>query len=202
MSAGAIELALRLPWGERVLEAHGVVRLGLVGPSGIGKSTALRAIAGVERRVSGRIVLGETVWQDSASHRFVRPELRRVGWVPQDARLFPHVDVAANVGWTNAAHDELRAAVTRALGVDGLGARRPRHLSGGERQRVALARALLARPSVLLLDEPFTALDRNLRAQVIAFVAGHVRAHGIPLVVVSHDERDLGELVDHVVELK
>ncbi|HHO49457.1 MAG TPA: ATP-binding cassette domain-containing protein [Deltaproteobacteria bacterium] len=167
----------------------------LVGPSGAGKSTALRIFAGLERRARGWLAFGAQRWQDRGL--FVPPHRRGVGWVPQDACLFPHLSVRDNLGYARAPEAEIQAVAER-LSVQSLLERRPRHLSGGERQRVALGRALLARPRLLLLDEPFAALDAPLRVRLAADLASLCRERALPLVVVSHHEDDVEILADEV----
>ena len=163
--------------------------VGVAGPSGAGKTTLLRILAGLERGARGRVVVGGRVLQDTAAGRFVPPWRRAVGWVPQDATLLPHRSVAANLGWSGAPPAEV-AELADALRVSHLLRRMPRHLSGGERQRVALARALLARPRLLLLDEPFSALDPELRAEVLEVVRARAAREGGQLVLASHDRAD------------
>jgi molybdate transport system ATP-binding protein len=163
--------------------------LAIVGPSGAGKSTLLRVLAGIEPRARGLVVVDGETWQDRERGVVVPPWLRRVGWVPQETLLFPHLSVAQNLGYAGAGPD----AVTEVAGLLQVGAlldRRPRRLSGGERQRVALGRALLSNPRILLLDEPFSALDRPLRSQLTARVGELARARSLPLFLVSHDEED------------
>ncbi|MEE8147927.1 MAG: ATP-binding cassette domain-containing protein, partial [Longimicrobiales bacterium] len=167
----------------------------IVGPSGSGKSTLLRILAGVERRAEGTVRFRGETWQDSEMGVWMPPWKRGVGWVPQDELLFPHLSVSENLGYAGAsaaAIDEM----ARLLSVDHLSNRRPRYLSGGERQRVALGRALLASPRLLLLDEPFSALDRVLRREVVEKVGSLARERSIPLVLVSHDETDAELMAD------
>jgi molybdate transport system ATP-binding protein len=199
----ALDLGVALDLGPTHLDlrlASGARTIALVGPSGAGKSSCLRVLAGVERRGVGRLVVNGAVWQDSAARRFVPPWLRRVGWVPQDAALFPHCSVRENLAWTGPDADAL-AQIAALLEIAPLLDRRPRNLSGGERQRVALGRALLARPDLLLLDEPFAALDRPLRRRVATAVASLCRERALPLVFVSHDDADVTSLAEEIWSL-
>ncbi len=162
--------------------------LGIVGPSGCGKTTLLRVIAGVESRASGEVrALGE-VWQGPG--QFVPAWKRGVGWVPQDALLLPHLTTLQNLEYAGRSSREETLEIADLLGVTELIHRSPRHLSGGERQRVALGRALLAKPRILLLDEPFSALDPALRSRLRRVIADRVTG-GPRAVLVTHDERDL-----------
>jgi molybdate transport system ATP-binding protein len=167
--------------------------IALVGPSGCGKSTTLRILAGLERRAVGRVRFGGETWQDAGI--FVPPHRRQVGWVPQDACLFPHLTVAGNLGYAGATKSDVRAMAER-LGLGAVVDRAPRNLSGGERQRVAVGRALLANPRLLLLDEPFAALDPPLRARLAADVAAIARERALPVIVVSHHPDDAAALAD------
>lgn len=187
-----LELSLRLPIGAEELRLELVTEalsVAIFGPSGGGKSTLLRTIAGVERRASGIISVMGRKWLDSESGHFLPPWERGVGWVPQDYLLFPHLNVRANLAFGGASVEAVEE-VAQLLLVNHLLDRRPRRLSGGEQQRVALGRALLAGPKVLLLDEPFSALDRPLRNRVAAAVREHLRERKLPLILVSHDEAD------------
>lgn len=177
----------------------------VVGPSGCGKSTLLRTIAGLRRSTRGRIALGDETLGDEAS--FVPPERRRIGWVPQDASLFPHLTVAQNVAFGRAAMrrrgrdrrvDELLALT----GVVALADRYPDQLSGGQRQRVALARALAAEPRALLLDEPFAALDPRLRGELRQELRGLLGSLGVTAMLVTHDQAEALELADTVVVMR
>ncbi|HEY3013828.1 MAG TPA: ABC transporter ATP-binding protein [Nocardioides sp.] len=177
----------------------------VIGPSGCGKSTALRLIAGLERPDSGRIRIADDVVADGA--RFVQPEKRRVGLVFQDHALFPHLTVARNVafGIHRLPRAERDARVREVLDLVRLGhlaGRYPHELSGGEQQRVALARALAPRPAVVLLDEPFSSLDENLRAQVRAEVVGILRETGTTAVLVTHDQTEALSIGDRVVVMR
>jgi molybdate transport system ATP-binding protein len=178
----------------------------LFGPSGAGKSTVLAAIAGLFRPQSGRIAIaGETLF-DSERGIFVPARERRVGIVFQDARLFPHMNVHANLlyGWRRAAaraHDQTIDAVIALLGLEMLLARQPRTLSGGERARVALGRALLMSPRALLLDEPLTALDAPRKAEILPYLERLVEETKIPMLYVSHALDEVTQLADRMVVL-
>jgi molybdate transport system ATP-binding protein len=137
---------------------------------------------------------GET-WLDSASGTYLPPWLRRVGWVPQEASLFPHLSVRDNLGYAGVEPERV-LEIAALLEVRDLLDRRPRRLSGGERQRVALGRALLSSPRLLLLDEPFSALDRPLRDKLSRLVREWAEERAVPLVLVSHDEEDTRVLAD------
>lgn len=177
---------------EMCLESDALT-VAVFGPSGGGKSTLLRTLAGVEKRTTGMVRVGGEVWLDTGQGVFVDPWERGVGWVPQDYLLFPHLSVRENLRFGGGTPPEVEE-MARLLFVDHLLERRPRRLSGGEQQRVALGRALLSNPRLLLLDEPFSALDRPLRNRVGSQLSSFVRARGIPLVLVSHDEADAAAL--------
>ncbi len=172
----------------------------LLGPSGCGKTTMLRLIAGFERADRGEIVVSGRVVTRTATRTHVAPEARRVGMVFQDYALFPHLDVAGNVGYALGRRpDRARVAeVLELVGLTGLGHRRPHELSGGQQQRVALARALAPSPSVVLLDEPFSNLDAALRAEVRGEVRRLLRAAGVSALLVTHDQDEALSLSDEV----
>ena len=167
----------------------------ILGPSGSGKTTLLRALAGLEPNAEGRVSFGDEVWLDSDSGVSKPAWERRVGWVPQDALLFPHLSLRENLAYAGAGRSEAER-MAESLFLSDLLDRRPRFLSGGERQRVALGRALLSGPRLLLLDEPFSALDRPLRSEIAAMVRTFARENGTPIVLVSHDEHDAELLAD------
>jgi iron(III) transport system ATP-binding protein len=174
----------------------------LLGPSGCGKTTLLRILAGLERPDAGTVTIGDRVVTGPGARQWVPPERRRVGMVFQDWALFPHMSVGRNVGYGIPRRDPDRARrIDEALalvGLTGLGHRVPGTLSGGQQQRVALARALAPRPSVLLLDEPFSNLDTTLRVQVRAEVHALLTDLGVTSVFVTHDQDEAFVLGDHV----
>jgi len=175
----------------------------LFGPSGCGKTTVLRALAGLEH-AAGRVALGDQVWQDDATHCFVPTHRREIGYVIQDAALFPHLDVRRNLdyGRKRIAPPRRRIALDQAielLGIGALMARRPDTLSGGERQRVAIARALATSPALLLMDEPLSALDDARKAEVLPYLKRLHRELSIPVVYVSHALDEVAQLADHLV---
>lgn len=175
----------------------------ILGPSGCGKTTLLRVIAGFERPDTGLVSLG-TRQVAGAGAPFVQPERRRVGLVPQEAALFPHLNVAANVGFGI----RRRGSTTRVaellelVGLPGYGSRRPYELSGGEQARVALARALAPEPEVVLLDEPFAALDASLRAEIRDDVRAVLLATGATGVLVTHDQEEALSIADQVAVMR
>ena len=175
----------------------------VLGPSGCGKSTLLRVIAGFERPEAGTVAVGgRTV---SGPGTFVAPERRRVGIVPQEQALFPHLSVAANVGYGLPRGDGRAARVEEMLdlaGLAGLGGRMPHELSGGQQQRVALARALAPAPSVVLLDEPFANLDAALRVTLRAEVRNILRASGATAILVTHDQEEALSLAGTVAVMR
>ena len=173
----------------------------LLGPSGCGKTTVLRAVAGFHPIESGEILLHERVV--SRPGFMLPPESRRLGMVFQDHALFPHLTVAENVGFgvRGVSAAQRRGIVEEALatvGLSTLAQRYPHELSGGQQQRVALARALAPRPDVVLLDEPFSSLDVDLRERLSAEVRDILKRHGITAVVVTHDQHEAFALGDHV----
>lgn len=177
----------------------------VLGPSGSGKTTLLRCIAGFERPDAGAITLqGREL---SSPDRFVRPFGRGVGIVPQEGALFPHLTVGQNVGFglTGPRRQGRRARVSELLelvGLAGLGGRRPDQLSGGQQQRVALARALAPEPALILLDEPFSALDAQLRVELREEVRELLRRLGSTVILVTHDQAEALSLADHLVVMR
>lgn len=181
--------------------------IALVGRSGSGKTLTLRCIAGLERPDRGRIRIGERLLYDSESGVFVPAHRRRVGFVFQHYALFPHLTVAGNVlfGSPEREAEGRRAALARALTLcrlQGLEARYPREISGGQRQRVAIARALASGPEVLLLDEPFAALDRQTRDEVLVELGRILRGSRVPTVLVTHDAEEARALVEDLITME
>ena len=176
----------------------------LLGPSGCGKTTVLRAIAGFQPVQSGRIVLMQREVSSLAVH--VPPERRKIGMVFQDYALFPHLDVAANIGFglhrLTAGERERRVAELLALvGMTALAHRSPHELSGGQQQRVALARALAPRPELLLMDEPFSNLDITLREKLAIEVRDLLKETGTTAIIVTHDQHEAFAVADRIAVL-
>ena len=180
--------------------------LAVLGPSGSGKSTLLRVVAGLHRPTAGAVELGG---RDVTAEP---PERRGVGLVPQDGALFTHLDVAANTAFGLSRRDRLRlgrhperhprvAELLELLGLAELARRMPHELSGGQQQRVALARALAPRPRLVLLDEPFSALDAGLRNRVRDDVVAALRAQGVGALLVTHDQDEALQCADRVAVL-
>jgi ABC-type sulfate/molybdate transport systems ATPase subunit len=195
MASLRLDLSLRLRSFDVELELEvGRETLALVGPSGAGKTSVLRAVAGLARPERGTIACGDDVWFDRVRGIDRRPEERSVGYVFQEYALFPHLNVEDNVRFGGRRVDGL----LRRLRIDGLAKAKPAELSGGERQRVAVARALARDPAVLLLDEPMAALDPHTRASVRAELHDLLRELAIPALLVTHDFEDAAALADRV----
>lgn len=178
----------------------------LYGHSGSGKTTCLRCIAGLERADHGFIQINDEVWQDSDNGIFVPPHKRALGYVFQEASLFPHLSVLANLqfGLKRIAKSQRRvdmAQATELLGIGHLLERHPQHLSGGERQRVGIARALLTSPKLLLMDEPLAALDSQRKNEILPYLQRLHDELDIPVLYVSHAQDEVARLADHLVLL-
>ncbi|MBS0590672.1 MAG: ATP-binding cassette domain-containing protein [Proteobacteria bacterium] len=181
----------------------------LFGPSGAGKTQTLYAIAGLTRPERGHIRLGETLLFDSTREIDLPSRRRGIGYVFQDYALFPHLNVLQNVAFSvsrktvfspRTAPTEVHALLAR-FALDTLATSQPHELSGGQRQRVALARALAAKPRLLLLDEPFAALDASLRARLRTELLVVRREFDVPMIVITHDPDDVAALDGHVVRI-
>jgi molybdate transport system ATP-binding protein len=178
----------------------------LYGHSGSGKTTCLRCIAGLERAEDGFIQINDEVWQDSRTGLFVPPHKRALGYVFQEASLFPHLSVKANLefGLKRIPRNQRRvdmAQATELLGIGHLLDRHPQHLSGGERQRIGIARALLTSPKLLLMDEPLAALDSKRKSEILPYLERLHDELDIPVLYVSHAQDEVARLADHLVLL-
>ncbi|HEX6903391.1 MAG TPA: molybdenum ABC transporter ATP-binding protein [Thermoanaerobaculia bacterium] len=196
--------------GGFALEAAGEIDTGRVtaifGPSGSGKSTLLRTLAGLERGAAGRLSLGGDVWLDSARRLDVPAHRRPVGYMFQEARLFPHLSGLGNLQYAARRARRERQVVTFDEVVDALDLapllpRRPASLSGGERQRVALGRTLLTQPRLLLLDEPMSALDATRKMEILPYLEALHPRFGIPTLYVSHSVDEVALLADRILVL-
>jgi len=174
----------------------------VMGPSGAGKTSLLEAVAGLRRRVRGRVVVGGTTLFDDGAGVSLPPERRLVGYVPQDAGLFPHLSVLDNVRFGSRADASAVDVALDTLGIRPLLERRPRSLSGGERQRVALARALATRPRLLLLDEPLGALDPGLRERILPWLLRVRDEWGLPCLYVTHNVGEALAAASHLLLLR
>ncbi len=199
--------SLTLAYGrQKVVDGLGFVleqgRIGcLLGPSGCGKTTVLRAIAGFEPAAGGSILLDGRVVSDARRH--LPPEKRRIGMVFQDYALFPHLTVARNIGFGLRGLPEREVAerigaLLERIGLPGQGGRYPHELSGGQQQRVALARALAPRPALLLLDEPFSNLDVELRERLSAEVREIIKSSDTTAILVTHDQHEAFAVADEI----
>ncbi|WP_339540550.1 molybdenum ABC transporter ATP-binding protein [Pseudomonas sp. RA_5y_Pfl1_P24] len=196
-SGFALEVDLHLP-------GRGVTAL--YGHSGSGKTTCLRCIAGLERAEDGFIQVNDEVWQDSRNGVFVPPHKRALGYVFQEASLFAHLSVRANLefGLKRIPRQQCRvdmAQATELLAIGHLLDRNPQHLSGGERQRIGIARALLTSPKLLLMDEPLAALDSQRKGEILPYLERLHDELDIPVLYVSHAQDEVARLADHIVLL-
>jgi molybdate transport system ATP-binding protein len=206
----SIEACIRHRFGAFALDASfRIERPGLTvlfGASGSGKTTTINALAGLFRPREGRIAIGDHVLLDTARGIFVPPRGRRIGYVFQDSRLFPHMSVRDNLafGWKRTGSMDVREfdSIVALLGLEHLLERKPAKLSGGERSRVALGRALLAHPKLLLLDEPLAALDAARREEILPYLERLRDEAKIPMFYVTHSVEELSRLANQVIVLK
>ena len=179
----------------------------LFGPSGAGKTSIVNMIAGLIAPDRGRIALDDTVLFDSAARINLPPHRRRIGYVFQEGRLFPHLSVAQNLDygrWIGGFDPDAaeRARIVDLLDIGALLGRRPGRLSGGERQRVAVGRALLMRPRLLLLDEPHASLDRARKLEILPYLARLRDEAKVPMIYVSHQAGEILRLASQVVRIE
>ncbi|KQW31466.1 molybdenum ABC transporter ATP-binding protein [Rhizobium sp. Root274] len=202
-----LELAIRHQQGAFTLDANLAIGRGLTalfGPSGSGKTTLVNIVAGLIRPTEGRVIFDGEPWSDTGLGVFLPPHERRIGYVFQEGRLFPHMSVSQNLryGERRLPKGERRedlVRVTDLLGISSLLDRRPAHLSGGEKQRVALGRALMASPKLLLMDEPLSALDQDLKTQILPYIERIRDDVGVPILYVSHSLDEVARLATGVV---
>jgi molybdate transport system ATP-binding protein len=191
---------------EATFESQGRVT-GLFGASGAGKTSLINMIAGLLRPDRGSIALDGETLDDTTARVHVAPHRRRIGYVFQDARLFPHLNVRQNLDYgrrmNRLAEDPTQQKrVTDLLDIGSLLDRRPGQLSGGERQRVALGRALLSKPRLLLMDEPLGSLDEGRKVEILPYLVRLRDEAGIPMVYVSHDAAELRQVATQIVMLR
>lgn len=188
------------------LEIYDKETLCLLGPSGCGKTTLLRMIAGLEEPTKGSIRIGDQIVYDSTNRIFAAPEKRRVAMVFQSYALWPHLSVFQNIAFPLEVRkfpkNEIKSLVTTYLNKVKLSSfedRKPNQLSGGQQQRVALARALISQPRVLLLDEPLSNLDSNLREEMCNELLNLKKENPVTMIYVTHDQKEAERLADRVV---
>ncbi|MFF7055489.1 ATP-binding cassette domain-containing protein [Achromobacter spanius] len=211
-----IQIARRMVSGDRHFQLDAAFtssskRVALFGPSGAGKSLTLRAVAGLLRPDAGRIEINGRVLFDSQAGICLPAQARRVAYLFQDYALFPHLTVAQNIafglrrGWRNPPRREVGPEAKRWVDAFELGAivgSYPGEISGGQKQRVALARALMLQPDILLLDEPFSALDSHLRGRMRQELSTLQRQLDVPMLLITHDPADVDALADEVFEVR
>lgn len=193
----------------QVRDTSSVEVLGVFGPSGSGKTTLLETIAGIRTPDAGEIRVGDRVLFSAAAGINLPARERHIGYVPQDALLFPNLNVSGNLDY-GVRHSPyplagvlpLRSTLIEILDLSPLLERRVQKLSGGEKQRVAIARALMTQPAVLLLDEPLAGVDRARRDRILPYVLRIRRDLHVPLVYVTHDEAELNAIADRVIHLE
>ena len=186
-----------------VLASHGITVLW--GASGSGKTTLLQCLAGLLRPDAGRIACREAVWFDAERGVCLAPERRRLGYVFQDVRLFPHLSVRSNMLFGRRFRGPSGVSFEDVVALLGLGRllhRTPSDLAGGEKQRVAVGRALLACPELLLMDEPLTGLDRGKREEIMAYVKAIPERFGVPILYVTHSDAERRFLADRVLNIE
>lgn len=178
--------------------------LALTGPSGAGKTTLLRLIAGLLQPESGRIAFGQNTWLDTNANVHIPAQNRHIGFVFQDYALFPNMTVRKNLLFALAKNQspDIADQLLEATGLAQLADRKPAQLSGGQQQRVALARALVRKPELLLMDEPFAALDPEMRVQLQDLLLKLQREHGFSVILVTHDMGEIFRLADRVAVME
>lgn len=181
--------------------------LGVFGPSAAGKTLLLRSIAGLEKKITGQIIINHTIWQDTEHGIFLPPNRRTTGYVFQEPRLFPHLNAKNNLDFSlkragatknEIAYDEILQILQITQCLD----RYPHQLSGGEQQRVAIARAILSNPDILLMDEALSALDNDLKHSILIMIKNLAVSLKIPVVYVSHDYHEILKFANHITTVQ
>ena len=198
-----VSIDITMRQGEFVLtvrDSAAVEVLGLLGPSGSGKTSLLESIAGIRTPDEGEIRVGDRILFSSARKIDLPARDRRIGYVPQDALLFPNMNVRANINFGRHVEGDFESLV-KILDLQDLLERRVTNLSGGEKQRVAIARALMTRPSILLLDEPLAGVDRERRDVILPYILRIRKELHVPLIYVTHDRQEVATIADRVLYL-
>lgn len=185
---------------EDTIELSGII--GIFGQSGSGKSTLLRIIAGLEKAATGQITIDENELQNTASKNFIKPEHRKIGLIFQDSRLFPHLTVYENLAYAAKRKLSGKLSIEQVVALTELSQLQHQNvtsLSGGEKQRVSLARALLAEPKLLLLDEPFSALDKKTKSQMLTILKSIQQQLNLPMLYVSHSISELQFIAEQMI---
>ena len=204
--ATSLALAFKLAFNSFVIsveqEIHISAVTGVYGDSGSGKSTLLRIIAGLEQQAVGKISLNGKSLQDSAKKQYIKAEKRQIGLVFQDSRLFPHLSVYQNLAYGAKRQKNSQLSIEKVLTLTKLKSLQHQNvtqLSGGEKQRVSIARALLAEPKLLLLDEPFSALDKSTKSQMLTILKDIQQQLNLPMLYVSHSLSELQYIADQLI---
>lgn len=194
-------------WRQQGLKCRAVFDLhagvtALIGPSGAGKTTLARMIAGLDKPESGTVRFGDTVLFNSGKNRNINTAQRDIGLVLQQTALFPHLSVEQNIRFAPSATDEQAQEAISILGLKSLLHRSPHSLSGGEAKRVAIARAVAAAPSLLILDEPMNGLDPKARDEILPMIKSLAQASSVPILMITHQIEDMLRVADHAVLMR